>query len=57
MANPTTVKWFLILLGACVASPYVLRVSQRSRRQWFYVTLTVAFMFWVLFFMGSLRSR
>ena len=57
MPNPHAVQWFFVLLVACVAAPYLLRVPPKTRRQWLYVTATVAFMLWVLLFMGSLRSR
>jgi hypothetical protein len=50
MESPST--WFLILAGVCVGGPYLLGVRPRTRRQWRYVTLTIAFLAWILPLMG-----
>jgi hypothetical protein len=55
MESPST--WFLTLAGVCVGGPYLLGVRPRTRRQWRYVTLTIAFLAWILPLMASLRSR
>ena len=49
--------WFLILAGVCIVGPYVLGVRPRTRRDWVYLALTIAFLAWVLPLMVSLRSR
>jgi hypothetical protein len=49
--------WFLILTGACIAAPYVLGVRPRTRRDWVCLTLTLAFLAWILPLMISVRSR
>jgi hypothetical protein len=48
--------WFLVLLAVCIIGPYALRVRPTTHRQWTYVTITIAFVAWVLF-MVPLRSR
>ena len=53
----STGTWFLVLTAICVAGPYVLGVRPRTRRQWFYLTVTLAFLAWILPLMSSLRSR
>ena len=49
--------WFLVLLGVCIVGPYVLGVRPRTRRQWIYIALTIAFLAWTLPLMTSLRSK
>ena len=49
--------WFLVLAGVSVGGPYVLGVRPRTRRQWLYLALTLAFLAWMLPLMASLRSR
>jgi hypothetical protein len=49
--------WFLVIAAAAVATPYLLGVKPRTRRQWQYVAITLAFLAWVLPLMVSLRSR
>jgi hypothetical protein len=48
---------FLILVGVCIAGPYVLGVRPRTRRQWIYIALAIAFLAWVLPLAAPLRSR
>ena len=48
--------WFLVLVGVCVAGPYLLGVRPRTQRQWLYLAIAIAFLTWVLPFMASLRS-
>jgi hypothetical protein len=48
--------WFLVLALVCVIGPYLLGVRPRTRRQWSYLAITLAFLAWVLAFMTSLRS-
>ena len=40
--------WFLILLAACIATPYLLGVRPRSRRDWFALAIAIAFLMWLL---------
>jgi hypothetical protein len=49
--------WFVVLALASVAGPYVLRVPPRTRRQWLYIAITLAWLAWLLPLMVSLRSR
>jgi hypothetical protein len=49
--------WFVILVGVCIAGPYALGLRPRTRRQWIYVALTIAFLAWVLPLAAPLRSR
>ena len=55
MRSPVT--WFLILTATCVVAPYLLGVRPRTRRQWMYLAVTLAFLAWILPLMSSLRSR
>ena len=55
MRSATT--WFVLLAGLCLVGPYVLGVRPRSRRDWVYIALTLAFLAWLLPLMISLRSR
>ena len=50
-------SWFWLLAALCVAAPYFLRVQPRTRRQWTYLAVTLAFLAWVLLLMTPLRSR
>lgn len=49
--------WFLVLALASVVGPYALRVPPRTRRQWLYIAITLAFLAWLLPLMVSLRAR
>jgi hypothetical protein len=49
--------WFLMLTAICIVAPYLLGVRPRTRRQWLYGTLTLAFLAWMLPLMSSVRSR
>ena len=42
MRSPLT--WFLMLTAACVVAPYLLGVRPRTRRQWMYLAVTLAFL-------------
>jgi hypothetical protein len=48
--------WFLVIAASAVGAPYLLGVKPRTRRQWLYVAITLAFLAWVLPLMVSLRS-
>ena len=48
--------WFLLLAGACIVLPYILGVRPKTRRDWVYLALTIAFLAWILPLMISLRS-
>jgi hypothetical protein len=56
-AVSTSELWFIVIAAAAVAAPYVLGVKPRTRRQWLYVAITLAFLAWILPLMVSLRSR
>jgi hypothetical protein len=49
--------WFWLLAAICIVAPYILHVRPRTRRQWTYLALTLAFLAWVLLFLTPLRSR
>lgn len=50
-------RWFLLIAALTIAAPYLLGVKPRTRRQWFYVVVTIAFLTWILPFMASLRAN
>jgi len=52
-----TTAWFLVLTAVCLVGPYVLGFPPKTRRQWLYIGLTIAFVAWILPLMVSLRSR
>lgn len=56
VAMKSTVTWFLLLTAICIAGPYLLGIRPRTRRQWLYLAVTVAFLAWILPLMTSLRS-
>lgn len=51
----SALTWFLILAVVCMAGPYLLGVRPRTRRDWLYIALAIAFLAWVLPLMISLR--
>ena len=55
MGSATT--WFLILAVISVAGPYALGIRPRTRRHWLYLTVTLAFLAWILPLMSSVRSN
>ncbi len=54
MKSPVT--WFLILAIACLVGPYLLGVRAKTRRQWVYIAIVLAFLAWLLLLMTSVRS-
>jgi hypothetical protein len=55
MRSPIT--WFVLLASVCLAGPYLLGTRPRSRRDWTYIALTLAFLAWLLPLMIAVRSR
>ena len=55
MRSPIT--WFALLAGFCLVGPYLLGTRPRSRRDWVYIAVTLAFLAWLLPLMVSVRSR
>lgn len=53
---PPQLIWFLALVAVCIAGPYLLRVTPKTRRHWIVLTVTLVFPTWVLF-LASVRSR
>jgi hypothetical protein len=53
----TAYGWLAILLAVCIAGPYALRVRPARRRDWIGLTVTVAFLVWLLGGLAALRSR
>jgi hypothetical protein len=47
--------WFFVLLSTCIVGPYALGVRPRTRRDWLFIALTIAFVSWMLL-MAPLRS-
>lgn len=48
--------WFVGLLIVCVAGPHLFHVEPKTRRQWQYIAVTIAFLAWLLALMAPLRS-
>ncbi len=40
--------WFVILLIACIVTPYLFGVRPKTRRDWFALAITIAFLMWLL---------
>ena len=51
------VNWFWMLATVCIVAPYVLGVRPTTATQRRYVSLTIAFLAWILLLMTSVRSR
>jgi hypothetical protein len=49
--------WLMMLAALCVAGPYLLKVRPRRRADWIALTVTLAFLAWLLGGFSSLRSR
>jgi hypothetical protein len=49
------VTWFALLLAICLAGPYLLGVPPRSHRDRLYLTITLAFLAWLLGLMAAVR--
>jgi hypothetical protein len=52
----TPLSWYLVLLVVILVVPYLAGVPPRSRRQWRYLLVTIAFLTWLLLGFASLRS-
>jgi hypothetical protein len=53
----TPLAWYLLLLAACVVGPYLFGVRPRRRRDWMLLTITIAFLTWLLAGFAFVRSR
>ena len=53
----TPMIWLLVIVGALMAVMYVGGLRPKSRRQWLWVALVIAFSVWLLPMMTSLRSH
>ena len=53
----SSANWFFMLATICVVAPYVLGLRPTTVRQRRYVSVTIAFLAWILLLMTSLRSR
>jgi hypothetical protein len=49
--------WFGVLLAVGILAPYLLGARPRTKRDWLYLALTIAFLAWLLPLMAPLRSR
>ncbi len=54
---PPQLIWFIALVAACIAGPYILLVAPKTRRQWAALTVTLAFLAWVLLLLAPVHSR
>jgi hypothetical protein len=52
----TPLAWYILLLGLCLFAPYVLGIPPRRRRDWIVLTVTIAFLSWLLAGFTSVRS-
>ena len=55
MRSPVT--WFVLLAVLCLIGPYAIGARPRSRRDWMYIAITLAFLGWLLSLMVAVRSR
>ncbi len=53
----TPFAWFVLLAGICLTVPYALGVRPRTRRDWLLLTVTVAFLAWLLAGFALVLSR
>jgi hypothetical protein len=51
------VAWYVLLLAFCVGLPYLLGVRPRRSRDWTYLSVTIAFLTWLMLGFASVRSR
>ena len=42
-------------MAVCLVGPYVLGVRPRTRRDWQYIAITIAFLAWILLLMVPVR--
>jgi hypothetical protein len=49
--------WFTLLVVVCIGGPYLFGVRPRTRAQWTWLAITIAFLAWILPLTGALRSR
>jgi len=47
--------WFFVLLSMCIVGPYAFGVRPKTRRDWVFIAVTIAFIAWMLF-MAPLRA-
>jgi hypothetical protein len=52
----TALDWYIVLLLACIAGPYALGVRPKRRRDWIALTITIAFLTWLLAGFAFVRS-
>jgi hypothetical protein len=49
--------WCILLVSLCVLAPYLLGIRPRRRKDWILLTLTIAFLTWLLGGFASVRSK
>jgi hypothetical protein len=49
--------WYAVLVALCLIAPYLLGVRPRQRKDWVLLTVTIAFLTWLLAGFTSVRSR
>jgi hypothetical protein len=52
----TPLAWYILLVSLCVLAPYLLGIRPRGRKDWIWLTLTIAFLTWLLAGFTSVRS-
>ena len=50
-----TISLFLVLVAGSIGAVYALGLQPRTRRQWVYLAITIAFLAWLLPFMAAVR--
>jgi hypothetical protein len=52
----TPLAWYVLLVSLCVLAPYLVGVRPRRRKDWIVLTVTIAFLTWLLGGFVSVRS-
>jgi len=52
----TPLAWYILLVSLCILAPYAFRIRPERRRDWIWITVTIAFLTWLLAGFASLRA-
>lgn len=52
----TPLAWYILLVSLCVLAPYLFGIRPQRRKDWILLTLTIAFLTWLLAGFTSVRS-
>jgi hypothetical protein len=44
----TPLGWYFVLVAICIAAPYAFGLRPKRRRDWIALTVTIAFLTWLL---------